>query len=624
MVKPLDPVTFEVLRHRLWAINDESATALRITSGSTVANEVRDMNTTLLNAEGEALLMGPYIASHAIGQHLVVKWIVKEYWDNPGINEGDVFICNDPYVGVPHQNDVACVSPIHWNGELVAWTGATIHQIDVGGPVRGSQGSVGSQSIFGEALPMPPLKIIEKGTYRRDIENEYLIRSRTRELNALDLKAKIASNNVAKSRILQLIKQYGLDTVKAVMGEIINLTTTQLKARLREFPDGTWRHTSFIDYFDGTETKVYPCRLAMTKRGDSLTFDFTETAKQAPAVMNCTYSGLMTGVVIAVLSYLCHDIPWSPAGVMGAIRIVSKPGTLVHASWPAGCAKATTAGSYVVTTATTVCLAKMMASSDEYRDSLMAPWTGVAPTQELFGVDQRGEEFGVTMLDSSMGGGGGARSYKDGIDTGGIIRSLSASMANVETYEFRYPILYLHRRQEHDTGGPGRFRGGAAMSTVFIPHDVELIPTNVMHTYSYEQPEAVGVSGGYPAGTALYEIKRNSNIWELMGKGVIPQSLEEVAGTLEVPPAMSVSYLRRGDVYRCMSCGGGGYGDPLDRDPGLVLRDVERGLVSSECAQSIYGVSIHPDKVEIDVEGTNRQRQALRKERATLAKKLQD
>lgn len=616
----LDPITFEVLRHRIWSINDESALTLKRISGSPVASEVNDFNTSILTADGQAVIVGPYIVSHAVGQNIIVQNLIADLSDNPGIEEDDVFITNDPFIGALHQNDVTCAAPIFADGKLLAWTCSTIHQIDVGGPVQGSQGSIGSESIFQEAPIMTPLKIIERGRLRKDVEREYLMRSRTQDLNALDLRAKIGAVNLTKRRLLELVARYGLDTIETCMQEIITYTATRLRERIRELPDGTWSHEVYLDYYDGVSDRVYPCVCTLTKRRDKIIFDFTGTAKQAPAIINCAYSGLLSGLVVSMLVFLCYDIPWSPAGVMRCIEVISEPGTVYHATWPAGVSKATTSGSFSATTLTCACLAKMFAASPKYRKLLMAPWIAAIPTQELFGTDGRGQPFGLTMLDP-MAGGTGARSFKDGIDTGGFIRALSASIANVETYEFRAPILYLYRRQEPDTGGPGKYRGGVGVSMAYTVRGVDEIPTNVMHTMGYQHADACGIAGGYPATTNQFAVMRNSNVNELMSQGKLPQSFSELRGTLDLVPPMQRSYLKRGDVYRCITSGGGGYGDPLLREPESVRRDVVHGLVSEEKARAVYGVILKAAHGEVDERATLRQRAAIKKQRAEVGRR---
>jgi N-methylhydantoinase B len=479
--------------------------------------------------------------------------------------------------------------------------------VDVGGAFKGSQASIGAKSIYEEAPPIPPIKLVEGGVLRKDLERAFLLPSRTPELNALDLRAMLAANSVSGRRILEVVGKYGADVVTATLAGIREHAAARLRARLRELPNGTWRHTSYIDY--GPD--IYACRVTMTKEDDHLDFDFRDSSPQAPALINCAWSGLVAGLLNAVLTQLCWDIPWSPAGAMDPITIQSTPGTFVDATWPAGVSKATTAASFILTSACCVTLAKLLAASEAHQDRAMAVWTGAVPASESFGTDQRGEPYGVTLLDD-MGGGAGARATKDGIDTGGLIRTISCSLANVETYEFRYPILYLYRRQQRDTGGAGKFRGGVAISKAFTPHDVPQIPGHVSHTTGCEEPESAGIGGGYPASTNQFVMLRDSNVAEHFAAGHVPSELDELEGRLEIAPALVSTYLNAGDVFRTVVSGGGGYGDPLERDPRLVLRDVEHGLVSAESAAAQYGVVLTPDGQAVAPAATDARRQELR------------
>jgi N-methylhydantoinase B len=612
----IDPITFEIFRSRLAAINDEAAMTLRLVSGSPVANEAYDMNTALMTPGGECFAIGVYISIHAMSLASTVQSILQQYADNPGIAPDDIWMSNDPYVGACHQMDVVVVAPIHWEGELVAWTGGTCHQIDLGGPVEG-QVQVGAKSIYGEQPLVPPIKFVEKGVVRKDLEWLYLRHSRLQNLAALDLKAMIAACHVAKERVYELIKRYGIETFKAAQAAIIDTVEKQFRTRVRELPDGTFRHRGYIDA-DGV---VYPVVVAMTKEDDHLVFDFTESAPQAPALVNCCRPALEGAVISALLPYLCYDIPWCPAGIARAVEIKSKPGTVVHAAWPAGVSKATTTGSYMATISSSVCLSKLLAASEKYRDHMMATWMGGLFVEELFGTDQRGNYFGGTILDA-MAGGSGARTYKDGIDTGGFLDSPSSIIANIEDYEFNYPVLYMYRRQQADTGGPGKFRGGATISMMYLPHDVENIPTKIMHAIGVEQPGSAGIAGGLPSCTNQFVLKRKSNVEQLLSRGLIPQNLSEVKGELEVATGITPTYQAKGDVYHCIGMGGGGYGDPIERDPGLVLRDVINGLVTSEWAKKTYGVVVRADPWRVDEPATVKQRKAIRDERRDLGQQL--
>jgi N-methylhydantoinase B len=605
-VTRLDPVAFEILSSRLAAINDEAAMTMRLVSGSPVANEAYDMNVGLMNAGGECIAIGVYISIHALALTATVKDIMREYVDDPGINPGDVFMSNDPYVGACHQMDVTVVAPIFVGDELIAWTGSTVHQIDLGGPVEG-QVQIGAQSIWAEQPLFPPLKIVDRGVVRRDLEREYLRRTRLPALTALDLKAMIAGCNVAAERVQSLAERYGRPDVVAAIEDISDVTEARFRARLRELPDGTFKHRGYIEY-----DKVYPVVVAVTKQDDALIVDFTETADQAPAVINCTRPACVGATVAAILPYLCFDMPWSPSGLQRAIDVRTREGSVVHAAWPAGVSKATTTGSFMATISTSVCLAKLLAASDAHREQFMATWMGGLFVEDVFGVDQRGEFFGAAILDA-MAGGSGARSFADGLDAGGFLDSPSAIIANVEDYEFTYPFLYLYRRIQADTGGAGRYRGGATVSMSYIAHDVDAIPTKIMHAIGTMQPGSVGIGGGYPSCTNQFVIKRDTNIRDLLAGGLLPSDLEQIDGELEIfDDSIVRTSQRRDDVYRVVAMGGGGYGDPLEREPDRVLRDAISGAVSVVHARERYGVVIDEVTMTVDEDGTARVRKEIR------------
>ncbi len=614
----LDLKTFEILRHRLWYINDEGARTISRLSGSPVATEVFDMNTGLMTAAGDLVYIDTFICAQATTLAPFVKHLIKEYRDDPGFGPDDVFLCNDPYVSVCHQNCVMVAGPVHWKDQPVAWTGASLHVIDVGGPVAG-QVQVGAADIFGEQPLIGPIKLIEGGRFRRDVEATYLKNSRLPDLLALDLRAKVAAAQVVKRRLLETFQEFGYETVQAAMADIIDYTERRLRARLRDLPDGVWRHRGYIEFGE----RIYDCHVTMTKEGDHLVFDFSETAPQAPAVINCTVNGLIGGVLGAMMVYLCWDIPWSPAGVLRTVTVRSRPGTVVHARWPAGVSKSTTTAIWEVRNLASITIGKMLGASERYRDRAMAGWQGVKALEELFGTDAEGRPFGGPLLDG-MAGGGGALCWRDGIDTGGHTSSVRSTIADVESYEYRYPILYLYRKQTPDSGGPGKFRGGAGITMLYTVNGVDEIPTKILHTFGIEQPESPGMFGGYPSTTNQFAILRNSDVLERFARGDVPQGLDEISGTLEVYGAYAQTSMRRSDVYRTVSMGGGGYGDPLERDPRAVAGDVKEGLVSLEWARRVYGVALTESGAVVDEAATAELRRELREERRRAARQGED
>jgi N-methylhydantoinase B len=609
----VDPILFEILSSRLSAINDEAAMTMRLVSGSPVANEAFDMNVGLMDADGECFAIGLYITIHALALSSTVKDIKQRFAGGLGVNPGDVFMSNDPYVGACHQMDVAVVAPIFWNEELVGWTGSTVHQIDLGGPVEG-QVQIGATSIWGEQPLFPPIKIVDQGVLRLDVEDGYLRRTRLPHLVGLDLRAMIAGCNVGVARVRDLVDRYGLETVQAVIEGINGATEARFRARLRELPDGTWSHRGYIEYDD-----IYPVVVEMTKRDDSLTFDYTRSADQAGAVINCTRPACVGATIAAILPYLCFDMSWSPAGLQRAVDVRTREGSVVHAAWPAGVSKATTTGSFMATISAGVCLSKLLAASEQYLGQFMSTWMGGLYVEDMFGVDQRGEYFGAAILDA-MAGGSGARSYADGLDAGGFLDSPSAIIANIEDIEYSYPLLYLSRHIQADTGGSGKYRGGNTVSMTYVVHGVDLLPTKIMHAIGTYQPGSIGVAGGYPSNTNQFTIKRATNVRALLAAGALPTDIDDVDGNLEIFED-SISRTSQGpdDVYRYIAMGGGGYLDPIERDPERVIADLVNGVVTTEHASDFYGVVVDATDLRLDDESTRLRRDEIRAQRRATA-----
>ena len=434
-----------------------------------------------------------------------------------------MFLCNDPWVGGGvHQNDVSLFAPLFHEGELFAWTGAVAHQVDLGGVSPGSW-SVAATDVFWESVPTPPVKIVENGSIRKDVEDVYLRRSRVPKLVALDLRAKIGANNVAHERLRTLIARYGADTVKAVMRRTMNDAESRLRAKLREIPDGTWSAVAHQDSARAGDDGIYKIVLNLTKIDDRLIFDFTGTDEQVDGLINCTYAGLRAGILPIVLPTLCGDIPWAPGGIYRCIEVISEPGTINNCTFPAGIGKASVASAWATQNAVTECIAGMLDTHPEHRKRLMSVCCGTWDFALLAGVDQRGSGF-VTMICDSMAGGLGARVDSDGVDTGGLACIPMGRVADVEMNEFAFPMLYLWRREEADSGGPGRFRGGVGASSAFIPHDSPIGGVHlVVSAPGKALPLAAGVSGGMPAGTQFDVLIRNANVSEILAAGHLPR-----------------------------------------------------------------------------------------------------
>lgn len=617
MIDTLDPLTYEVIRHRLTSITEEMGEALKRMSGSVVVTDCNDFDAAIMDEVGDVVQVGLYNTELAASLDMAANWTLRNRCRRPGIGPGDMFLCNDPWVGGGlHQNDVSLFAPLFIDGELFCWTGAVAHQVDLGGVSPGSW-SVGATDVFWESVPTPPVKIVEAGEIRDDIEDMYLRRSRVPKLVALDLRAKIGANNVAHERLRTLCEKYGAATVKAVMRRTMDDAESRLRAKLRELPDGTWKSVAHQDSARADDRGIYKILLSLTKTGDQLTFDFTGTDPQVDGLINCTLAGLRGGLMPVVLTMLGGDIPWALGGIYRCIDIVSEQGTINNCTFPAGIGKASVASGWATTNVATECLAGLLDAHPEHRKRLMSVCCGTWDFALLAGVDQRGSGF-VTMLCDSMAGGLGARSDSDGVDTGGLACIPMGRVADVEMNEFAFPMLYLWRREEPDSGGPGRFRGGVGASSCFIPYDSPLGGVHlVVSAPGKALPLASGTSGGLPAGTQHDVLLRNTSIRQEFASGRIPASLDGVGGTHELVPTHHETDLGPDDVYYTHWQGGGGYGDPLLRQPAAVAGDVGAHKVSRNGAEQVYGVLLD-DHGRVDEDATRDRRTTLRRRRAGL------
>ncbi|MBI3092000.1 MAG: hydantoinase B/oxoprolinase family protein [Candidatus Tectomicrobia bacterium] len=614
----IDPITYEVLRHRLWAINDEQGLLAAQMSGSPVVYEAYDFNSALLTQRGDSLFVGVYTTRLSLTIDITVKNLLKEFGKDPGINDGDMFLTNDPWFGAIHMNDYTVVAPIYHGGRIVCWTGLCMHENDVGGPMPGSF-VVGATDVYGEAPVMPPMKIVEKGRLRPDVERLFLRNSRTPELNALNLRARIAAINKTRQRLLEVIEAYGVETFLVVQEQIIADVQRRVRRRLAELPDGTWCEHGYIDH-DGNRNEIYEVKLAMTKRGERLIFDFRGTSPQAPGMINCTYTGLWGGVMVALLNLVCYDMPWASGALYDIVEVISEEGTVNNARHPAAVSMATISAAFMTGNVCMQAISKMYACSERYRRELIAVgwpgWTGALYS----GLNQHGRFFTAMLMDQA--GGGGARSNRDGLDVEGVPGSPKMAISNIETNERLYPILYLYRKQHPHTPGAGKFRGGVGLETARLVHKAPQPLRNLVVGHAVSQPESRGLLGGLPASVNSNILLRQPSLRPgaggpgTAGLTRLPGGVEEFgSGERRVMAAKDHTTMDNGDVLVTYCCGGGGYGDPLERDPYLVAEDVALGLCDRDLAERIYGVIVDAETCKPDLQATAVCRDAIRRER---------
>ena len=578
---------------------------MKSVSGSPVVTEATDFNNGLYLTDGSIVTMGPQVIFHTGTMSSVIRSIIANFSQNPGIKEGDMFILNDPYRGAIHQPDVSIVAPIFHQGKHVAWAGSCAHQLDVGGMSFGSW-AIGATEIQQEAMLLPGIKLVEGGVLRQDLWQMIMGMTRLPQVLGLDLKAMIAANNVAARQFRELLDRYGADVVETIMKEEINATERQLRQTLAKLPDGVFRARDYIEH-DGHENRLYHVCVTATKSGDSLTLDMTGTSPQAPGFINCTASGMRGAALTGLLPILAPTIRWNE-GVMRAVTIIAPEGILCNATWPAPVSSGTISTAWIVQNVVVAALSRLVAFSAEFAKEGPAVTKGHMTVMTLAGEDRDGGPFGTFLLDSTAGG-GGAYTDHDGLDGSGDYCVPRPAIANVEANEANGPFLYLYRGFVPDTGGPGRMRGGVGASLAITPYETAGLHA-MMLGHGVEVPNSIGQFGGLPGACGRNFIRRDAGGMQTIAGLAANLDAMLAVGVDELGPKPGHMALAAGDVLGYAFQGGGGYGDPVKRDPAAVLFDVVNGHVGAEAAKSQYGVVLEGHAV--DQNATQKQRDAIR------------
>ncbi|MGI9131328.1 MAG: hydantoinase B/oxoprolinase family protein [Candidatus Nanopelagicaceae bacterium] len=583
----MDPITFSIIRHRLYRVVEEAVITLKHVSGSAITNEGHDLMVSLYEADGTLLLGGVGFLHHLTSAAEACKSIIRRFKGD--VHEGDLFLLNDPFTAALHTSDIYLVSPIHYKGELIAWSACFVHVYDIGAMNPGGF-APDAQDVYSEGFSSPGLKLVDRGNLRQDVWDTLLNMVRGPEMVALDLRSMIACNNVAKDRMVALVEKYGLPTFQETCKSLVTQSESRLRERLRELPDGSWQSRQYFD----VKGEVYKVLLKMTKKDDELTFDFTGSSPQSKYSVNCTKWASLGGLFAPLFPLLCYDITWNE-GVIRPIKVIAPEGSIVNCTKPSPVSVATVGAIQSVNNAACTTIAKMLASHDKYDDQTSAVWHANHFAVFMFGKNQRGGDA-IGILTETFAGAGGARTFADGVDIGGEIPNPISRMANVETVEAMFPVRYLFRRRLKDSGGGGEFRGGTGGEIALVPHDA---PDGGLHYVlsgkGSKFPQSEGLDGGNPG--AL-----NDYVWvhtddSKTSHNCFSQSLSSIPGEKE-SISWGVFPLMGNDALYVRWNGGGGVGDALDREPKAVLADVINSLISPQAAKEIYGVVITNNTVD--------------------------
>lgn len=586
----LDPFTYEVIRHSLFNVNEEHGTTIQRISGSPVAVYALDLNPSILTEDGEFVYFGPYMQYMSGVTDLAVKWILENRSANPSIKEGDMFLCNDPWIGAAHQMDTILACPVFHEGELFCWVTNCLHQYDIGG-ITPSSFCTQATSVFDEGLMIPPIKIIENGVIRKDIEGIYLRSSRKPNMVALDFRAQMAGNNVAKERIIKLIAQYGAAQVKGAMRKVIDHGEKAFLAKMKRLPDGIYKDRTYLECSHVGDRKVHEVQITLTKKGTTLTFDNEGTAPQGGG-MNSTYSGWRGSVMIALNQLLCWDQYFAIGGALRHVKFDPVPGTLNCATHPASVSTATMQAMEISLYPAYNVISKMIYSDAEMRKDIMCiGGTSQFPTCMFQGIDQHGNPYGYGLIDP-IGGAIGAFSTGDGISSGGQSRTPICKIPNIEHTEHNFPMLFLYRKEVIDSGGPGLWRGGQSAESCWVPHNTEAMRLELIMSGA-AVPTSTGMMGGYPGAGNGHQFKQKTDVQKRFNNSKMVADIDQLTGKYRHLEMREPGFMQtRDDVYTIRWNGAGGFGDPLQRSVKDLQKDLDNFAISEMAAKNIYGVII--------------------------------
>ncbi|MBI4336768.1 MAG: hydantoinase B/oxoprolinase family protein [Chloroflexi bacterium] len=569
-----DPIVTELLRNTAESVADQMALTVVRTARATLVKENMDFSTALCDADGEVVAQGLCQPRHMCAIPTAVEALQARYAGKYA--PGDIYILNDPYEGGTHLPDVYLFKPVFLeDGTHVGFACAVVHHTDIGGSVAGGNAST-STEIYQEGLRIPPLKLYDRGQ-----PNETLFRILEKNVRVPDkllgdLAAQVSACRTGEQGLVALARQYGPERLRGLLKDLLDYAEEVARAEIRALPEGSWEFTDYIDD-DGFDPGPIPIHAKVTKQGDRITVDFTGTSKQVRGAINSTRSYTRSICYACVRSILSSAIP-NNAGFFRPVEVITPEGSFVNPLLPGPVAARGLAGMRI-TEAVFGALAQMVP------DRLPACEAGLDTGVTIAGYHPDRKPFVfMEFLYVSWGGG----PDRDGNDAATSPHS-NYSNVPVEVAEHEQPLMIEAYGFVPDSGGAGKYRGGLALQRryrLLAEEAILQLRTDRQKVMPY------GLWGGKP-GTPSHNVMN-----------------PETSPT--VPPSKGLLRIKRGDVFHHVTAGAGGWGDPLERDPEAVLRDVRNGVLTADYARREYGVVVDPATLELDWEGTRRVRGEMR------------
>jgi len=628
-LESLQPGDYEIGFQRTNDILDEALEVFQRSSRSSMGI-AGDVMCAIFSAKGDLVNAAAGTYLHAIIQPIIIKYILKYYSENPGIKDGDIWAANDALYGGIHNPDQVIVVPIFYEGELVAWAGAANHTTETGATEPGGM-PVSATSRFEEGMNLPPSKIGENHEIRNDwqeILTAFGIRAP--QMIVTDAKARATAADRVRTRVIELCEREGKQFVTGLMRRMLQVAEEGARKRISSWLDGTYRCTTFSDAAGESYGLIRNANLALIKRGDEITFDFSGTSPENHSSYHAHVQAVVGHVANYVYSYVFYDLPISSATFQPFTFEIPK-GTVLNPDDRA----ATSCAVMICTGVMSACantFAKMMFASTEW-DRVAASASNAGNAHVIAGQSQWGLPFADMIAYQINSEGMGGRPTMKGINAFGFPWCPFGRAPNVELMENEFPLLVPLSQHWKDSAGAGKCRGGAGTVQMWVAHQVPMVLLMCIADNSKLQtPQPL--FGGYAPATCPGIGVRAPGLMEKLRNdpGSIDLDFSKIIEEGSIGGQWQIEFMGRsirpyeaGDIMTFgFSAGGAGYGDPLEAEPEGILEDLLNGLISEWTATNVYKVAYDLEGRKVDLEETKRLRDAERQARLERGRSWDD
>ncbi len=617
-MEKLDPVKYESFYNKLSFIMNEGKEVLRYLSGSSIAREAGEVVQAFYLPTGEAVNIACGILMHIMNITRVINYMKKQnYAVDIGINKDDQFINNDAYIGGMHSPDTGMIATCFYKGELIGYTATISHTVETGGIEPGGMCPSATEAVH-DGIHLPAVKLIDKGVLRRDILNMIFRSVRDARAWDVDIKARIAANERVKKRLTELIDEVGIDFFQSACQQLVIDAEIGIRSKVKELKPGIYKSRVYNDTVGAAGDKLAIIQVEMEITADgNLFIRIPVISPQVNGFNNSYLPAVEASAFYTVLVELGYDLRWN-SGISNVIHNEVPEKSRLNADEFQSVGYATVGIAQVFTNALTDALSR--ASYLSGKESEVKAGGPVVSCGIWGGIDQYGRRCGNILSQVWPSSGDGARCLKDGIDSSVQLFNPWSYSADTEGEEAMMPVIHWVTKHRPDSGGFGKFRGGTGVKAIDIVHASEQISTYVIGSGG-KIPINQGLFGGYPSAAIHADRMVNTDFFERAQKGEkLPYDFGEVRVMLngeyiEGPPAIPARLSKSGDIILYSSIGGGGLGDPLERNPEAIKQDIIEGMATVETSRKIYCVSIETETLEIDSDETKHLREIEKKNR---------